>query len=167
MPNIILIHGPMAAGKSTITAELRKRLPDYAYVDRPYIKRGLKPLGRETAKKLSKAATYDIMREIMKLGRDMIVEELNPASTRKKLKHYLRTYDYEIHSFYLRCSIPKAMTRDKYRSKKHKPKLLRQIHEGYLEPDSLEQIIDTEKLSVRQAVNLILKSIKGTYRERK
>lgn len=160
MPKIIIIHGSMAVGKSTITEQLRKRLPNYAYVDRPYIKRGLMPLGRELAKKLSKDASYDIIRNIMKLGRDIIIQEVSILSFRKKLKHYLKRYKYEIHAFHLVCSLAEAKRREKGRTKKSKPRLLVKMHKDFPPPNKYETVVDTEKLSVRQSVNFILKNIK-------
>lgn len=44
----------MAAGKSTLTEMLREKFPDYSYVDRPFIKRGLKPAGKKDALRISK-----------------------------------------------------------------------------------------------------------------
>ena len=76
MPKIITLHGPMAAGKSTITELLREKLPSFPYVDRPYIKRGLKPAGRKEALKISKEASYFIIEKLMELGKDIIVQEV-------------------------------------------------------------------------------------------
>jgi adenylylsulfate kinase-like enzyme len=154
---IILIHGPMAAGKSTITEKLREKLPKYAYVDRPYIK-GLKPLGKELALKLSKKATYEIMKDIINLKKNMIVQEVNPVSLRKKLKNHLKKY--QVYAFYIKCSIKEAKKREKQRAKKARPKRLEEIHKKYAEPSKYETIIDTEKLSVKQSVDFILKSIR-------
>jgi len=159
MPKIIAIHGPMAAGKSTITEKIREKLPDHAYVDRPFIKRGLKPLGSKLALKISKAASFDILRQIMKLGKNVIIQEVSDESLRRKLKHYLRKYNYTLSVFYIKCSLKEAKKRDKGRQKKTRPKLVEQVHKDFAEPSKHEIVIDTEKLSVRQSVNLILKMI--------
>jgi len=160
MPKIILIHGSMAVGKSTITEKLMKKLPNFAYVDRPYIKRGLKPLGRELAKKLSKEASYDIIKQIMKLKKNIIVQEVNIVSLRKKLKSYLKKYNYKIYAFHLTCSLKEAKKREKNRTKKSRSRLLEKITKEFPPPSKFEIIIDTEKLSVRQAVDYIIKKIK-------
>ena len=149
----------MSVGKSTITEQLRKFLPDYAYVDRPYIKRGLKPLGKPLAKKISKDASYDIIRQIMKLGKNMIVQEVSPVSLRKKIKHYLKRYKYKIYSFYIICSVAEAKRREKGRDKKPRPRLVEKIHKEFNEPSKYDQVINTEEFSVRQSVNFILKTI--------
>ena len=167
MPKIITIHGPMAVGKSTITELLRKKLPDYVYVDRPYIKRGLKPLGKKLALKISKDASYDIIRQIMKLNRDIIVQEVSPVSLKKKLKHYLKRYKYEVYAFYLACSMAEAKKREKGRTKKARPRLLEEIHKAYSSPSKHEQVINTEKLSARRSVNFILRNIKEKEKKEK
>jgi adenylylsulfate kinase-like enzyme len=162
MPNIIAIHGPMAVGKSTITSLLRKKLRNYAYVDRPYIKRGLKPLGKESAKKISKDASYSIIRQITKLKKDMITEELSAKQIRNKIKNHIKKYNYKVHGFYLTCPVKEAKKREKTRAKKARPRLLEKIHKEYAAPDKHEQVINTDKLSAIQSVNLILKSIKNS-----
>ena len=162
MPKIITIHGPMAVGKSTITTQLREKLPKYAYVDRPYIKRGLKPLGRELALKLSKEASYYLTRKIMRLGKNIILEEISPVSLRRKIKHSIfKKYNYQIYSFYLICSVNEAKRREKLRrnQKTPRPRLLERIHKEFPPPSKHEIVIDTEKLSANQAVKFILKKI--------
>ena len=163
MPKIILIHGSMAVGKSTITEQLRKKLPNFVYVDRPYIKRGLKPLGRELAKKLSKETSYDIIKKIMKLKEDIIVQEVNVISLKKKLKSYLKKYKYKIYAFHLICSLKEAKKRENKRTKKSRPRLLEKINKEFPLPSKSEIIINTEKLSVRQSVNFIIKKIKKLF----
>ena len=160
MPTIIAIHGPPAVGKSTITAELRKKLKNCAYVDRPNIKRGLKPIGRPISKKLSKKTSIAILKELIKLKKDVIVEEIAAADIKKKLKFALWWHDYKVHGFYLQCSVREAIERDKHRKKKPRANLVRKIHKEYPTLSEHETMINTEKTSIKESVKLILKSIR-------
>lgn len=160
MPNLIILHGPPAAGKSTLTNVLREKLSTWPYVDRPNIKRGLKPLGREEAKKLSKEMSYTILKELMKLKKNIIVQEVNPSSVKKKLRYYLKKYNYQIFAFYIHCSVDEAIQRDKKRTKKTRAALIKKIHKEFTGPSEIETVIDTEKLSVSECIKIILKEIR-------
>ena len=161
MPKLICIHGPMAVGKSTITEMLMKKLPNFSYVDRPNIKRGLKPAGRQNSLIISKQATYFIIKELMKIKKDIIVEEINPTSIKKKLNKYIKKNKYKIYSFYLLCSLNEAIKRDIKRSKKSRKNRVKQIHKEFESINKEGIFINTEKLTANQTLKLILKEIKN------
>ena len=64
MKQLIIVHGPPSVGKSTLTGLLRKELSGYAYVDRPNIKRGLNPVGKDVARRLSKQVSYELIERL-------------------------------------------------------------------------------------------------------
>jgi adenylylsulfate kinase-like enzyme len=160
MPKLILIHGVMAGGKSTLCTALDKKLKDYVFVDRAYIKKCLKPLGSEPARKVSKKATLLILEETMKVGGNIILQEMSPSNLRKKIGPSLRKYKYKVHSFHLYCALPTAMKRDVARSKKARPQEVKKMHELYGIPEKGDIPVNTEKMTVQQSVNIILKTIK-------
>lgn len=157
---IINLHGPMAAGKSTLTEMLREKYTDFAYVDRPFIKRGLKPAGNTLAKSISKDATYFIIKEIIKNNVNIIVQEVNPQSIQNQLGEIINKNNYVVLSFYLKCGLEESIKRDEKRfTKKGRPELVREIYEKYKEPTELDIVIDTENNSKEECVELILGEI--------
>ena len=79
-PKIIIIHGPMAAGKSTTTKELMKKLKDYTLVDRAYLKdemlRRVKKKDKTLAKKISQDAMFLIVRKLMNHKYNILLQEV-------------------------------------------------------------------------------------------
>ena len=69
-PKILIIHGSMASGKSTISSELNKKLKNFILIDRAYLKdtmlREVKAKNPELAKQTSKEAMYLIAKKLMK-----------------------------------------------------------------------------------------------------
>ena len=159
MPTIINIHGPMAAGKSTLTRLMRENFKTYAYVDRPNIKKGLDPLGKPISRALSKDAVYFIVKQFMKQGYNIILEEINPESLKKKLRYYFKKYHYTLHSFYVHCSVEEAMKRDVQRSNKNRSERVKEIHAQMKGPTSLDIFFDTEKMNIDECMNLMMKKI--------
>ena len=150
--DIITIQGPSACGKSTLTRLLREEL-DYAYVDRPMIKRGLKPIGRQEALRLSKDATYHVIRQLIERGDDIIAQEVNPES----LKKHVDLKGYRLVPFYIKCPVETALERDRERpGKTHRPELIRRIHEEYPKPADYEIIIDTEKMTIQESLDYMM-----------
>jgi adenylylsulfate kinase-like enzyme len=161
MHHIITIHGPLGAGKSTLTTLLREQLPTYSYVDRPYIKRGLKPAGKEQALALSKKASYMLIEELVSLGQDIIAEEVTPVSMKKHFgEEFFKKHHYTIIPFYLTCSVETAIERDLNRGKTILGEAgVRNIHENYAKPADYEIIINTEQASTQQCLQHMLTNI--------
>lgn len=158
MNKIITIHGPACGGKSTLTQVLREKLPSYSYVDRPYIKRGLKPVGKKEALRLSKEASYFLIKELLHLNQNIIVEEVNPESLKNKIGEDLfKTHNYKIISFFMYCSIDTAIQRDHERNAKTiGEEKLREINLNYTSPASYEIVINTEKKGVDECISEML-----------
>ena len=161
MHNIITIHGPVGTGKSTLTEVLREKLPTHSYVDRPYIKRGLKPAGKKEALRLSKEASYFLIRELVNMNQNIIVQEVNPESLRNKLgAEFFEQHNYKLISFFISCSVDTAIRRDIERSAKTVGEEgVRKIHSEYVSPSPYEIIIDTDKMSVAECINEMLSHI--------
>ena len=157
MPKIIIIHGPTAAGKSTISRLLLDKLNDFAFVDRACIKDMLKKSGKAEAKQISNDASLFIIKELMKFQKNILVQEMGIEVIKSKLKKYAK--EYKFHSFYLYCSLPTAVERDKLRDKKTGTiEQITKIH-NKCKPSKEDIVIDTEKNSISKCVNLILKEI--------
>lgn len=160
MPNLIMISGPIASGKSTICEQLLKQLKNYAFVNRAYLKDMLKPIGKTEAKEVANKATIFITRELMKLNKNILVQERNSQNLQYIVKKYGKKFD--IYSFYLTCSLLKGIKRDSLRSKRSGD--IKQITESYktIKPQINDTIIDTEKNSVEGCVNTVLSRIQPT-----
>jgi adenylylsulfate kinase-like enzyme len=161
MYNIITIHGPVGVGKSTLTNILREKLPTYSYVDRPFIKRGLKPAGRTEALKLSKEATYFLIKELVLLNQNIIVQEVNPESMQRKIgKEFFEEHNYRIIPFFISCSIETAIQRDINRSAKTVGKEgVQKIHTEYVKPMPYELVIDTGEKSIDECISIMISEI--------
>lgn len=142
---------------------LRERYPSYAYVDRPYIKRGLKPAGKKVALRLSKEASYLLINELITLGQDMIVQELDPESIRKRLgDEFLEGKGYRIVPFYIACPVETAIQRDIERDAKTVGEEgVRRIHDGYAQPHPYEIVIETDNASVEDCIYRMISSIEN------
>ena len=161
MNKLITIHGPAGAGKSTLTKIIRDKIPTYSYVDRPIIKRGLKPAGRKEALRLSKKAAYFLIKELVNLKQNIIVQEVTPISMNKKIgENFFKENSYEVISFYITCSIETAIKRDLERDAKTVGEEgIKKIHDEYIAPAPYEIIIDTEKMSVEKCIEIIMSKI--------
>ena len=161
-PKIVIIHGPMASGKSTITNKLEKILKNYLFIDRAYIKnvmlKGLED--RDIAKKLSKEATFLIMAGLIKLRKNMILQEMRAPQIKKHFEKEIKKYGYLINAFYLDCSLETAQKRDLKRQRRYvRPEVVEEMHKKHAYPDKEDIIINTEHISINKAVNIILKEL--------
>ena len=157
MPKLVIIHGPTATGKSTISTLLVEKLTDFGFVDRAYIKNMLKRIGKPIAKRISDDASIFIIKELMIIKKNIFVQELGIEKIQSALIDVCQ--DYEFYSFYLQCSLPVAIERDNIRDKKTGTiEQIRLMHE-HIRPSKQDTIIDTEKNSVQECVNLILSKI--------
>ncbi len=159
MQKIIVIHGPMGSGKSTIVLGLVKKLPDFVLVDRAYIKdtmlKKVKAKDSKFAKKLSADAVFLIAKELLAKGYNIILQETRATAVIKALGK-----NNEIKSFYLYCSLREAKKRDRIRQKKHiRPKVVEQMHLKHAYADEEDISINTEKNSKSQVIKIILDSL--------
>ena len=92
MPKLINITGPIAVGKSTVCASLKKELKNYAFVDRAYLKEMLKPIGKPLAKKIADKTTIFIIKQLMKENKNILVHEQSIVILKEKLKRYSKKY---------------------------------------------------------------------------
>ncbi|MFT4304978.1 MAG: hypothetical protein ACMXX8_02715 [Candidatus Woesearchaeota archaeon] len=158
MPKIITIHGPLGAGKSTLTKLLKDEFSTFSYVDRPFIKRGLKPLGKKIALKYSKETSFYLIDKLIDLNADIITEEINPECIKKHFKNKLN--NYEMISFYLNCSLEKALERNLSRGKTIlNEKEVKKIHDEYKKPHEYEIVINTDKLSIQECFEIMKNKI--------
>jgi len=163
MYNIITIHGPIGAGKSTLTEMLRERLPSYSYVDRPFIKKGLKPAGKKEAKRLSREASYFLIRELVGMSQNIIVQEVNPEIMKRSFgEDFFEKHDYRLISFFVSCSVETAIKRDiERKTGTAGEERVREIHSQFYKPAPYEIVIDTEKMSVDECIAKMMAEIKS------
>jgi predicted ABC-type ATPase len=158
MSKIITIHGPLGSGKSTLTNLFLKNFSNFSYVNRPYIKRGLKPLGKELSLRYSKETCFYLLEKLINLNVDIIVEEINPQCIKDYFKDKLK--NYEIISFYLICSVENAIQRELTRNKNILGEEgVKKIHEEYKKPHDYEIVINTDNLSIEECFEIIKKEI--------
>jgi len=161
-PIIVIIHGPMASGKSTITNKLEKLLVNYHFIDRAYIKNiMLKKLeNRELAKNLSKNATFLIMSGLMQSKENIMLQEMRSPQIKKHFTKEIKRHGYKIKSFYLECSLKTAQKRDLKRQKRYiRPEVVAEMHKKHAYPDKEDIIINTETCPIKEIINKIMKEL--------
>jgi len=165
MVKIIAILGRSGAGKSTISYELARVLPNYAFIDIWKVKEMfeyLNPKNRKPHNDISKKAVFFILKEAIKDGtyKNFIVQESSERAIKKSLRNYLKKSD-EIYCFHLRVDLKDAFMRNISREKKTMPKKhfinndkndLPKISKG-------EFVINTSEKSIREVVDGILKIV--------
>ncbi len=157
MPNLILIHGPIASGKSTLCKQLLKQLKGYAFVDRAYLKQMLKPCGKQDAKIIANKTTMFMVEELMKLKKNILVQEQSRSNLKKVTNKF--GVNYGVYSVYLTYDLKKAIKRDRLRKKKAGD--IKTIKKNYqkIKPDVNDVVIDTGKNGINQCIKKILLSI--------
>ena len=162
-PKIILINGLIASGKSTLCSALIEKLNDFVFVDRAYIKetmlRRVKKNDKPLARKLSKKAVYVIVKGLMKDRYNLLLQEFSLGSLKKHLAGYIEKYGYEVHGFYLACSLEEAKKRDFERKGFERPEAVENIHNEHEEFGKEGVIIDTEKCNLEQTLKIVYKEI--------
>ena len=162
-PTIVLIHGPMASGKSTVTNELDKLLKNYHFVDRAYIKNVMlnKLEDRDLAKELSKKATFLIMKGLMKTKKNILLQEMRAPQIKRHFRKEIQKYSYRIKSFYLECCLETAQKRDLQRQKRYvRPEVVAEMHKKHAYSDKEDIIISTQTCSIKETVNKIVNELK-------
>ncbi len=165
---IVIIRGATTAGKSTISHELAKVLPEWIFIDSWKIKEMFEPLqlqDRSVPNAITKEATLLIIRKVIEnLKLNIIVQENTQDFLKKKLHKELQGNKYRIYSFYLNVSYQTAITRDKEREKptlhlgkRHSSEEMWNSKKPVIHKE--DTIIDTSNKSISETVSLILKEI--------
>ena len=163
-PTILIIHGSMASGKSTVTNELDKLLNNYHFVDRAHIKNVMlrKLDDRELAKEVSKKATFLIMGWLMKKKENILLQEMRAPQIKKHFKKEIKKHNYRIKSFYLECCLKTAQKRDIKRQKKYvRPDVVAEMYQKHAYSDKEDIVINTENNSLKEVVWKIVKSLRN------
>jgi len=166
MNKIIIIHGAMASGKSTITSKLNEILKDYIFVDKAYIKdtmlKKVKIQNPKLAKEISREAIFLITKRLMEKKKNIILQETRKESVEAALSKEIKKHKYKLFSFYLDITLDASHKRDKKRRAdqgKRKSKNVEKMFKLHAYPSKDDIIINTEKLTIRQTINKILKEL--------
>jgi len=169
-PIIAILKGPMASGKSTAFANLRKhpKMKNWVFVEFSAVKDIFAGLGDEKRRKFGNQALLAILKNVMKTKRNILLEEFSQRSLRKYLNHHIKKYNYELITFQLEAELQHTHHRNIQRSKARgvKPQTKKQMKENILHhtvlrkphPDAI--LVNTSELNQKQTVNFILKQLK-------
>lgn len=160
-PTILIIRGPMAAGKSTVCRLLDEKLSDFLFLDRAHIKDTMlkKATDRTLARKLSKDVIYQMMRELMPLKLNLLLQEHSVPSVTKWLGDLVEKYNYQIVSIYLSCDVETAIKRDWKRCGKTRVNLVKELH-LHSKPDKEDIQINTDTHRLEEVVHMIMHELK-------
>jgi len=170
MPKIVMLRGPMATGKSTAYATLKKhpKMKNWAFVDFPAIKRMFENLGDTNRRKYGKKAYIATLKEVMKTKRNIITEEFWEEGLKKPLRYYLKKYNYRFVTFQFEAKLDhthhRNIQRRKVRGLKPRPKKEMKTsidaHKTTQKPTGKFIPVNTSELNQKQTVNFILKHLK-------
>lgn len=148
MKRLIVIHGPMCAGKTTIVSELRKALPQALCFDRPTIKDdmlyALKKQDEKRASKIANEAVFFLCQKTMIGGQDIILQEFRRKYIQEHLEEEIEKYSYKVISFYLDISLDIALKRAAQRGR-DSPESVKKNHAFHARVDAHDNIINTNK----------------------
>lgn len=160
MPTLLLVHGQVAAGKSTIVERLLPQLPGYVFIDRAYMKHHLKALGQDGAKEAVRAAVYTLLEQCITRDANILAQEIAPEWVRTRLGPLLDEHGYCLVSYRLEASWETTLSRNETRGKNVTPERMREIWANYPARSALDTVIDTEKTSPESIVERILVDIR-------
>ena len=170
---IIILRGNNASGKTTAFYNLRdysfkdkKVFKNWIFIDNNSIKRMFSNVDDQNWKMTSKEILLDLIKKILPLKRNIIIEETSKEMLIKYFSKELKKYHYKIITFQFIVSLDEAIRRDKKRveEKKHpglgklKIKELREFHNKSLDKEGI--IVNTNKLNKEQVVKFIIKNIR-------
>jgi gluconate kinase len=159
---IIIIRGKSGAGKSTISHELAKALPNYIFIDIWKIKEMFEPLNSKDRKgqnEICKDAISFILKRAIKdkVTDKFMLQEIRNGAIRKALRNYLNKED-KIYSFFLDVNLETALKRNIEREKETMPEkyFKEQAKEGLKNKDNEDVLIDTSDKTIDQVLDIIL-----------
>jgi len=171
-PIIIIFRGHPAGGKTTIYGALKKPLKDFIFIDNGDIKRTLAPLGKKRkgqfvnvkiARQIAKEVLMFYMEKVMEQKGNIAIYEMSGDYVRKRLGPLIRRYHYQVYQFRPHSSLAAVMKRAKSQKRTMSENFLRKAWYGWatgkkaVEKDDI--VLDTEKNSLKQCVNMVLKTI--------
>ncbi len=163
----ILLTGLPSSGKSTIAEgigkEFQKRNIPYYILDGDNMRLTLnQDLGFSNDDRVeNNRRIAHVARILYESGVTPIIATVSPNSTSRDFTRSLFT-EGSFFEIYIKASLEACMARDVknlYSSKTKKVKNITGVHQKYNIPKKPEIIVDTEKLTVNQSINLILQKI--------
>ncbi|MBT4258188.1 hypothetical protein HOD88_03345 [archaeon] len=167
-PKIVILRGRPTSGKSTAfhTLKKRKELKNWIFVDFCNIKETLgETLNDSDRKKYGKKFLFAILKEALKTGKNILMEEMSEKSLRKSINYSLKKYNYKVITFQFSVSTKTAYKRDVQRAKDKWHPLMgkkwvdkaHKLHDKKIDPKGI--IVDTDKLSKKKVIEFIMDNL--------
>lgn len=166
MKRIILIRGPICAGKSTTVESLRSSLETCSLIDQDYLKRAIDNKGRsDWRSRIAFDTSLYLARLLMQEGRDILAEV--HSSIPKQYDEYVRLAkenDYTLFSFLLCPPLEVCLQRNKARVVPDmyytlSDEDIKNYWENVYEVEG-EMVFDTSVVSVKDITEKIVSAIK-------
>ena len=169
-PIILLLKGGAATGKSSAFSNLKKEkvMNGWFFLDHPELKSWFEKMSN--IKELRKEVLFFSMKPLIKMEKNIILEEMSRETLNKYLGYYLKKYNYQIFTINFEVNdVKKSIRRDKLRvqrgTKHHldilNKKYIEENHEHHLKTiDKYGIIINSSTMNQRAVVETILKHIK-------
>lgn len=168
---VFWITGMPGSGKSTIADEIKKKFPDFVIVRMDDLRRIVtpSPTYSDSERDIVYRSLVYISKILSELGHSVIIDATGNLRVWRDLARRLISNFYEI---YLKCSLSVCIERESSRIERHgaPEDIYKKGRAGwpvpgitvpYEEPLNPEITIDTEKISVDEAVKIIVDFIKS------
>lgn len=146
-PIVILVKGPSAGGKTTITRALIKELVGFEFLNIAAIKESW-----AGEKEKTYAEFFPRLEKAMKDKKNILLQELFA----REIEELVKKYGYKLISVYLDCSLDETKKRNASRNKVLSDEYLEKSYKYLAKPEKKDQIINTEGRKVSEVVNDVL-----------
>ncbi|HKJ24125.1 MAG TPA: hypothetical protein VKB65_04835 [Myxococcota bacterium] len=164
MPRVILVSGPINAGKTTVCRMLARRLPRTAHVEGDALRHFASWMTLHESLPITLASLADVSRNFLRAGVDVVVDYLLSAEQHADLAGALEREASALHSFVLAPPLHVALRErgrplDDWERARIRELYLERIHEP-----GFGISLDTGELSAEQTVAEILAHLEAAER---
>lgn len=154
----IIIRGPAGAGKSEISDQLKKDIPNLIHLDIDKFKHIIS----KDSSKVRSTIAHDVgtffLKQLINNNFNVVVEEIFRENYYNRIIQILKETDYTIIKIFLTASKETLLKRDKNRAKNKGKEIISKL-EKQIKPLKEDLIIDTTHKTIEEIKSIIIKKI--------
>ena len=158
MPVAIIIRGPAGSGKSTVAAQLQKKIPKSVHIDIDKIKGMISPESTPVRTRIAHDVASHFLKQLIKEKFNIIVEEIFYEEYYLKTCRELKRARYKIVRVHLNAPLNTLIYRDAHREKNKGKAIIAKLNREIVPLDE-DLIIDTSKHSAAYAADRIISKV--------
>jgi adenylylsulfate kinase-like enzyme len=160
MPFAIILRGPAGTGKSEISSQLKKDIPNLIHLDIDSFKHIISKDSSTIRSDIAHSVGSHFIKELTKNKFNIIIEEIFREEYYFEIIKILKKNNYKILKVFITASKEILIKRDKKRLKNKGAKVISQILKE-IKPLNEDLIIDTTNRSISQVKRIILYELKA------